>query len=559
VAPVEGGILASAANLFGRWIRAAVALFLFAAAAPAVAESPGPCFAVTADDRPPSAGCTDAPSGYQDRWLWLRLAAPEGRGWRVVVRPSRFERLVVQFSYADGHRARQEVARGAYGDHWRIGGKLAFDPPRRHAAVSGVALGFERLASHDLLRVRTVPAQAADRTESVATLITGAALALLGFSAAYNLGVGLGSRRRNVLWHSTWAACVFGWGLLWTQVALLLLPGLAGPVAVQGGIILSSWAVACAGQFFVTSLEPESLPAWARRGLSAIAALVALAGTATALAPGASMMQVGELLSATVLAATAAIAAALAVAIRRGSRPARDFALSWALPIAAVLWTFLSDSGLTPDDHSGQLMVLGVCALQTVGLSLIVSHRLASVRRERREAEAREAKLRALADTDPLTGLLNRRGFVAGVESALAAGRGVGLILLDLDEFKSINDGFGHDVGDRVLSAVARTLLAHAGEATVGRLGGEEFGVAVAGLPAPALARLAERLRRSVAALRVEAGPSRVTASFGVSMETASFEALYRSADRALYRAKAQGRNRVTVAEASEAPLALVG
>ena len=168
------------------------------------------CFTVSEVARSSPAGCTATPAGYHDRWLWLHAAAAPGRDWRATVRHSRFDALVVVFRYADGVEMRQSVGTGDFGSHWRIGGKLAFDPPLRHAAVTGISFGFRNLASHELLRVRLMPTRAADRGESVATLIAGAAMALLGFAAAYNLGVGAGARRRAVLWHAAWAACVLG-------------------------------------------------------------------------------------------------------------------------------------------------------------------------------------------------------------------------------------------------------------------------------------------------------------------------------------------------------------
>ena len=535
--------------------------FLLLVGAPASAVAalpPADCFTVSERADAASAGCTADPAGYQDRWLWMHTSAPDGRAWRATVRQSRFDALVVVFRYADGVERRESVVAGDFGGHWRIGGKVAFDPPLRHARVTTVSFGFLKLASHDLLRVRLVPTQRADRSEAIATLVAGAAMALLAFAAIYNVGVGAGARRRPVLWHAAWAACVLGWGLLWTQVVLFMAPGLAGPATVQGSIFLATCAIACAGQFFVTSIESDKLPRWLAALLTAIAAAVAVLGAFAAIGPRELMWLAEDMLGYTVIASAVTLVGAIVVAIRRGSRMARDFAMSWAVPILAVVWTFFSDRGLTADDDSGQLMVLGVCALQTVGLSLIVSHRLASVRRERREAREREAELRALADTDPLTGLLNRRGFVARVEAALAADRPVGLILLDLDHFKAINDRFGHDAGDRVLSAVAGALNAHAGEGTVGRLGGEEFGVAVAGLPAPALVRLAERLRRTIAGIELADVSTEVTASFGVATGGTSFETLYRSADQTLYRAKSQGRDRVALADPDEPFLALV-
>lgn len=512
------------------------------------------CFVVTDAGQLPAGPCTRAPDDYQRRWLWLTTPSPEAGAtpWRVTVRQSRFDRLVVLFRYADGAERRLGVMAGDFGTHWRLGGKLAFDPPARAVPVTSVSIGFEHVAAHSLLRIRLTPTGTADRAEEVATIIAGAALALLGFSAAYNLGVGLGARRRFVLWHAAWAACVFGWGLMWTQVALFAWPELAGPWAVEASLVLGAAAMACAARFFVTSLEPDMLPRSVTHGLTAIGGAIAGLGLLGAIGAREWMTTIGGAYAVAVLGGAAALTLAVAAAIRGGSQAARDFALSWIFPVAAVVWAFVADRGLTADDDSGHLLVLAVCALQTVGLSLIVGRRLGSVRRERDEAQAREAQFKALADTDPLTGLYNRRGFVSRVEAALADPRPVALILLDLDHFKAVNDGFGHDAGDRVLFSVAAALRALSGEAIVGRLGGEEFGVCITGLSGSALVQVAERLRHGIAGLERAGGPAQVTASFGIAeaRAAAGFEALYREADRALYRAKAMGRDRVAVADA---------
>ena len=513
------------------------------------------CFTVSGGGGVPTAPCTRAPKDYQRSWLWLTTPAPgaDAPPWRVTVRQSRFEHIAVVFRYADGVERRLGAAAGDFGTHWRLGGKLAFDPPSRGVPVTSVSLGFEHLAAHDLLRIRLTPAVTADRAEEIATMIAGAALALLGFSAAYNLGTGIGARRRFVLWHAAWAACVFGWGLLWTQVALFAWPELAGPRAVGASLVFGAAAMACATRFYVTSLEPGMLPRPAGWVLTTIACIIPTLGLLGGFGPRDWMTTVGAAYAVTVLCGAATLTLAVAATLRAGSKAARDFALSWIFPIGAVVWTMIADRGLTVDDDSGHLLVLAVCALQTVGLSLVVGRRLGSVRRERDEARARAAQLKALADTDPLTGLYNRRGFVSRVDATLAGPRPVALILLDLDHFKAVNDDFGHDAGDRVLFSVAAALRALSGEAIVGRLGGEEFGVCVSGLSGPALAHLAERLRHGIAGLGRAGGPAQVTASFGIAEAGAAsgFEALYRNADRALYRAKALGRDRVAVADAA--------
>lgn len=166
-------------------------------------------------------------------------------------------------------------------------------------------------------------------------------------------------------------------------------------------------------------------------------------------------------------------------------------------------------------------------------------------------------QLAQLATHDPLTGALNRNGLVQAVRRHFAARTPVPLVWLmaDIDHFKRVNDSHGHAVGDQLLQAVARTLLAHVrGGDFVARLGGEEFLVAAAGLNTTQALELAERLRTAVAAQQLTLPDGRAlgaTISLGVSqpfLQAADWEAALQGADRALYRAKDAGRNQAAVA-----------
>lgn len=159
------------------------------------------------------------------------------------------------------------------------------------------------------------------------------------------------------------------------------------------------------------------------------------------------------------------------------------------------------------------------------------------------------ARLRRLALVDPLTSALNRRG----LESTFAIHEQPCVLLLDLDHFKAINDTFGHATGDRVLRAVAAMLgdvARHADD--VVRLGGEEFLVVLRGATLLAGARVAERARAAIAAMRIaddRGGEIHVTASIGVAAKRPdeTRDALIARADAAMYRAKHAGRDRVVV------------
>lgn len=170
------------------------------------------------------------------------------------------------------------------------------------------------------------------------------------------------------------------------------------------------------------------------------------------------------------------------------------------------------------------------------------------VTRERAYAE----ELERLANTDSLTGLLNRRCFFERAQQIHArAGTVVALLMLDIDHFKSVNDNFGHSAGDFVLAEFARrcgeTLDA---SNCLARLGGEEFALIVEGADLDAARALGERLLAAVngCSFRFEDADIRVTASIGAAVSPAdgeSFGSLVSRADKALYQAKREGRNRV--------------
>ena len=174
------------------------------------------------------------------------------------------------------------------------------------------------------------------------------------------------------------------------------------------------------------------------------------------------------------------------------------------------------------------------------------------------ERALRQARL--AAESDPLTGLANRRALDRMLDLRLRVqvceGRPSCLILADLDRFKSVNDGWGHVVGDRALAAFADMLRGQSrAEDLVARFGGEEFVVLLPDAPLEVAARVAERLRAATpSATPPELAPRRLSASFGV-VEAALGETapqLLRRADAALYRAKAAGRDRVEVDEAAD-------
>ncbi len=171
------------------------------------------------------------------------------------------------------------------------------------------------------------------------------------------------------------------------------------------------------------------------------------------------------------------------------------------------------------------------------------------------ERKQMEAELRRLATTDALTGIFNRRHFMATAtieaERARRHHRSLAGLMLDIDHFKRINDSFGHPVGDVAIKAMAAACTeAIRTVDTLGRLGGEEFAVILPDTELETALAVAERIRLAIGAIAIatDKGTVRFTTSIGVaqlSQENSSVESLLSRADAALYAAKNGGRNKV--------------
>ena len=206
--------------------------------------------------------------------------------------------------------------------------------------------------------------------------------------------------------------------------------------------------------------------------------------------------------------------------------------------------------------HAGGESIVLVSAVATAVLSVLVLIRLAGVvghlARDIERRTVLEAQLSYQAFHDPLTGLANRRRFIEAVGDAVATGSGAGVLFIDLDDFKHVNDDMGHDAGDALLTSVGHRLVSSIRPDDLGcRIGGDEFAVLL-----PATARLedaqpiAHRLLDSLSApVTIEGRELVVPASIGVAVvgprEAVEVDELLRRADVAMYHAKAQGKNRL--------------
>lgn len=246
------------------------------------------------------------------------------------------------------------------------------------------------------------------------------------------------------------------------------------------------------------------------------------------------------------------------------------FAMLMAVIVVAGLLLAFAYGKLGVDTATGEMLktiqvfVLGAGILLatavTVGVLLIYpiirtqAKEGGKLREMTESLSVRSQNLEHAALTDALTGMQNRRYFDDALREYLQEfkriERPVGLMILDLDHFKKVNDTYGHDTGDEVLRAVAKCLK----EMTryhdvVARLGGEEFAIVAPNMDLDMLTRLAERIRKAISVMPISSGNVRlmVTTSVGLAVwnREETMEQFYRRADAQLYEAKRQGRNMV--------------
>lgn len=243
--------------------------------------------------------------------------------------------------------------------------------------------------------------------------------------------------------------------------------------------------------------------------------------------------------------------------IRSRRRSPADWSLFSLLNLTAIYYlvkiyaAIAAGSGTTAADYLQSPFAL---ISQALGAMLIVATGLAMLGVMVKDIID---EARASSELDALSGLYNRRGFLERVAPCLRDGGDNGpgtLVLMDLDRFKLVNDTYGHHAGDEVIRQFSRILLdLMPSQAAAGRLGGEEFAVFLACVGMADARVLAHGMRAALASKRIDGLPDTVviTASFGVAAVAADeqLEMAMRRADKALYAAKAAGRNRVECAE----------
>lgn len=379
-------------------------------------------------------------------------------------------------------------------------------------------------------------------------VLTGAFLGFLLLPVAYNIAFFVILRERFLIWQGVRVLL-----LVALTVGLSSLP--LGPLFTGESFarqvlidLLFDASIIVIGPFLRSLLEPGMIDARVQRLLGHQAWAVALTSPAMLLHPCPPLYMVAR--NVVLVALLGLLCFALLQAILRGSRMARFQAAAWSCLLAVCATSLWHDIVLHRPFGLFLYALFAALALEMLLTSIGIGDRFMRLKRQHDEARASAAALAVMAQTDPLTGLENRRG----LEALFAARRPAAVALVDIDHFKRINDAHGHDVGDRVIVAVAAALRGPG--VAAGRVGGEEFALL---LYAQQPFQAADMLRRQVTqavARTVEGLGWPVTASAGIAMldPGMSFAEALKAADLRLYRAKAGGRNRTVGPPGVERP-----
>lgn len=318
-------------------------------------------------------------------------------------------------------------------------------------------------------------------------------------------------------------------------------PGMANNDRMRLNYLLLASAAVAALNFARCFFGPPVSEGWLARYVQGSSVLMTLSAVAfAALAPW-HIRWLDAAYSLSFLLLMLAVPVIVARAYRVRSQHLWLFGLAWGAPIAFAGVRLLANLAMIPWSFWIDNSTILAMSFEAMMSSLAIAYRIRILLVERDEARANEIAARMLADRDPLTGLINRRAFL---NQAIGREAAQTLFVIDIDHFKRVNETLGHDGGDEVLRVFARVLRTIAPpEALVARMGGEEFA-----LLAPAAAPIdPERILTALRSARMPFDLC-VTASVGTCTgplaSERDWQRMYRTADRALFEAKAAGRDR---------------
>lgn len=446
--------------------------------------------------------------------------------------------------YADGRRVTQSLTNRDISRHIELGALIGWTIPAHDAPVRRLVWRVDDSAN---MRGVLVGAHVMTREEArrgslqmaaVYAGFAGLAIALI----VYNLAMWGALRHRFQLLYCMMVALLLGYTLSSSGLLAWAVPDIANNDRIRFNHFFLA-ASASAALFFARSyFEPRVMDGWLSRIQLIVSGLLILVGVGFTPLSHWSIHLADRLYTLSFGAVMLLAGMMLWASWARRSRYRWMFALAWAMPILSGTTRTMINLGLLPWNFWADNSTIIAMAAESLLSSLAIAYRIHLLSRERDAARAGAIAAQLLADTDPLTGLLNRRSFLS---RAIGRPGEQQMMIIDIDHFKRVNDTLGHDGGDEVLRVFARMLREVAGQGSLAaRIGGEEFVLVQDAASAISPDAVLDRLRAARMPFDLT-----VTASIGCCTGPLSDEkdwkSLYRRADRALFDAKAAGRDRV--------------
>ncbi|WP_213982046.1 diguanylate cyclase [Sphingomonas sp. dw_22] len=398
------------------------------------------------------------------------------------------------------------------------------------ANVRGVMMGVLLATAHESATANMAMA-------ALYACFAGMGLALI----VYNFALWCAMRHRFQLHYCALLAALMAYTLSSSGALAWVAPMVANNDRLRFNYLFLGLAGGAAAMFTRSFFEDRIASRWLDRSTRAVAAMVPLSGIVVFLFGAINLRLADAFYTLTILGLIAIVLPTLWQAWLQRSNFLWLFAIAWSGPIALAILRIMANLHVIGWSFWLDNSTVVSMMFEALTSALAVAYRIKFLRDERDEAITREVLARRLADTDPLTGLLNRRAFL---DQAIGRPGEQQLLIADLDHFKRVNETLGHDGGDEVLRNFSRMLRGIVpANALVARLGGEEFAI---------LSHAGEAVEPNAVLARLRAARMpfdlKVTASIGVCLgpltSDVDWKALYRGADSALFEAKSAGRDR---------------
>ncbi|RYY29056.1 MAG: diguanylate cyclase [Sphingomonadales bacterium] len=453
------------------------------------------------------------------------------------------DKLALRVLYADGQMTTTTTDARGVAPLIQLGAFVEQPLPQRDAKIVRLLWHVEGSANVRgvVLGSRISTAAQSERTNLAMAAMYAAFAGLCTALIIYNLALWGALRHRFQLYYCVMVGCLLAYTFSSSGVLAWLFPDLSNNVRLRFNYLLLGMTGASTLIFARSFFEERVFAGWLGRYTAAVAAAMAGVGVLFFLSAPFSVRSADATFTFVFLGLTTVVGPTLWHAWRRRSNYLWLFAVGWGVPILMAVSRVLANLHVIPWNFWLDNSTILSMVVEALMSSLAIAYRIKLLRDERDWAIASEVMARRLADTDPLTGLLNRRAFL---NQAIGRPGEQQLLIADLDHFKRVNDTLGHDGGDEVLRLFARLLRTHVpASALVARIGGEEFAIiASSAEPADPDALLAKlRAMRMPFDLTVTAS---IGACRGPLTSDVEWKALYRGADKALFDAKSAGRDR---------------